>query len=116
MKQRNPKAKLLLGPGPSNPDPRVLRALAELTLGYLDPDFVAIMDETAELLSTCSTLRTNSPSRCPVQVRPEWTQPRPGGAGDKAIICSVASSATGWWMWQRAGAQVVCPVNVGRAH
>lgn len=47
---RNPKAKLLLGPGPSNSDPRVLRALSEPTLGHLDPDFVAIMDETTELL------------------------------------------------------------------
>lgn len=50
MDGRNPKAKLLLGPGPSNSDPRVLRALAEPTLGHLDPDFVKIMDETTELL------------------------------------------------------------------
>lgn len=50
MNPRNPKPKLLLGPGPSNSDPRVLRALSEPTLGHLDPDFVAIMDETTELL------------------------------------------------------------------
>ncbi len=50
MKLRAPKAKLLLGPGPSNSDPRVLRAMSEPTLGHLDPDFVAIMDETTELL------------------------------------------------------------------
>jgi len=50
MKPRNPKHKLLLGPGPSNADPRVLRALSEPTLGHLDPDFVGIMDETTELL------------------------------------------------------------------
>ncbi len=50
MKPRNPKLKLLLGPGPSNVDPRVLRALSEPTLGHLDPDFVSIMDETTELL------------------------------------------------------------------
>ncbi len=50
LNQRAPKSKLLLGPGPSNSDPRVLRALSEPTLGHLDPDFVAIMDETTELL------------------------------------------------------------------
>jgi alanine-glyoxylate transaminase/serine-glyoxylate transaminase/serine-pyruvate transaminase len=50
VKPRNPKLKLLLGPGPSNVDPRVLRALSEPTLGHLDPDFVSIMDETTELL------------------------------------------------------------------
>lgn len=48
--QRPTRPKLLLGPGPSNPDPRVLRALSEPTLGHLDPDFVSIMDETTELL------------------------------------------------------------------
>ncbi|MBE3519549.1 MAG: alanine--glyoxylate aminotransferase family protein [Firmicutes bacterium] len=48
--QRATRAKLLLGPGPSNPDPRVLRALSEPTLGHLDPDFVSIMDETTDLL------------------------------------------------------------------
>ena len=39
MNLRNPKSKLLLGPGPSNADPRVLRALSEPTIGHLDPDF-----------------------------------------------------------------------------
>lgn len=50
MAQRATRVKLLLGPGPSNPDPRVLRALSEPTLGHLDPDFVSIMDETTDLL------------------------------------------------------------------
>ncbi len=50
MNARNPKLKLLLGPGPSNADPRVLRALSEPTLGHLDPDFMEIMDETTQLL------------------------------------------------------------------
>ncbi len=50
MTERNPKHKLLLGAGPSNSDPRALRAMIEPTLGHLDPDFLAIMDETADLL------------------------------------------------------------------
>jgi alanine-glyoxylate transaminase/serine-glyoxylate transaminase/serine-pyruvate transaminase len=37
--------RLLLGPGPSNPHPRVLAALAQPLLGHLDPAFLAILDE-----------------------------------------------------------------------
>jgi alanine-glyoxylate transaminase/serine-glyoxylate transaminase/serine-pyruvate transaminase len=38
--------RLLLGPGPSNPHPRVLAALGQPLLGHLDPAFLAILDET----------------------------------------------------------------------
>ncbi|MGH7286885.1 MAG: pyridoxal-phosphate-dependent aminotransferase family protein [Myxococcota bacterium] len=38
--------RLLLGPGPSNPHPRVLAALARPLLGHLDPAFLAVLDET----------------------------------------------------------------------
>ena len=43
-------ARVLLGPGPSNLHPRVFRAMASPILGYLDPDFLAIMDHTMSLL------------------------------------------------------------------
>src|SRR5262245_13563820 len=43
----NPPARLLLGPGPANVSPRVLRAMTAPLLGYLDADFVKIMDEVA---------------------------------------------------------------------
>jgi alanine-glyoxylate transaminase / serine-glyoxylate transaminase / serine-pyruvate transaminase len=42
--------RLLLGPGPSDVSPRVLKALSMPLLGHLDPDFAAVMDETKELL------------------------------------------------------------------
>ncbi|MEN8158700.1 MAG: aminotransferase class V-fold PLP-dependent enzyme [Myxococcota bacterium] len=42
--------RLLLGPGPSNPHPRVLQALAQPLLGHLDPAFLAVLDETQERL------------------------------------------------------------------
>lgn len=45
-----PGARVLLGPGPSDVDPRVLRALATPVVGHLDPDFLRIMDDTRELL------------------------------------------------------------------
>jgi len=42
--------RVLLGPGPSLVHPRVLRAMATPLLGYLDPEFIVIMDETQALL------------------------------------------------------------------
>ncbi len=46
----NPSPRLLLGPGPSQISPRVLRACATPLLGYLDPEYLALMDETQALL------------------------------------------------------------------
>jgi alanine-glyoxylate transaminase/serine-glyoxylate transaminase/serine-pyruvate transaminase len=39
-----------MGPGPSDADPRLLRAMATPLIGHLDPEFIVIMDETKELL------------------------------------------------------------------
>jgi len=46
----NPSYRLLLGPGPCNADPRVLRVSAAPQLGHLDPQLFDILAETAELL------------------------------------------------------------------
>lgn len=45
----NPPTRLLCGTGPTNPDPRVLRAMAAPILGQFDPAFTAIMTEVMEL-------------------------------------------------------------------
>jgi alanine-glyoxylate transaminase/serine-glyoxylate transaminase/serine-pyruvate transaminase len=45
-----PAERILLGPGPSPVPQRVLRALGAPTLGHLDPQYLAIMDETCEML------------------------------------------------------------------
>jgi alanine-glyoxylate transaminase / serine-glyoxylate transaminase / serine-pyruvate transaminase len=42
--------RILMGPGPGNPYPEVAEALARPLLGHLDPEFVALMDETCERL------------------------------------------------------------------
>jgi alanine-glyoxylate transaminase/serine-glyoxylate transaminase/serine-pyruvate transaminase len=42
--------RLLLGPGPSNADPVVLRALSRTPIGHLDPLYVTLMGEVQELL------------------------------------------------------------------
>jgi alanine-glyoxylate transaminase/serine-glyoxylate transaminase/serine-pyruvate transaminase len=46
----NPPRRILLGPGPSPVDDRVLRAMAAPLLGHLDPLFVKTMDEVQALL------------------------------------------------------------------
>jgi len=40
----------LMGPGPSDVDERVLRAMARPLMGHLDPEFLQIMDATQQML------------------------------------------------------------------
>jgi alanine-glyoxylate transaminase/serine-glyoxylate transaminase/serine-pyruvate transaminase len=42
--------RVLMGPGPSNPYPEVMQALARPVLGHLDPEFLAVLDETCDRL------------------------------------------------------------------
>lgn len=42
--------RILLGPGPSIANPRVLKAMTTPMLGYLDADFVEVMDATVSLI------------------------------------------------------------------
>jgi alanine-glyoxylate transaminase/serine-glyoxylate transaminase/serine-pyruvate transaminase len=46
----SPPQRVLMGPGPSSVHPRVLQAMAQWTIGHLDPQFLALMDETMALL------------------------------------------------------------------
>src|SRR5436190_10815798 len=48
--QTNPAERILMGPGPSTVPLRILRAMSAPTLGHLDPQYLAIMDETCEML------------------------------------------------------------------
>ncbi|MEO0649554.1 MAG: alanine--glyoxylate aminotransferase family protein [Planctomycetota bacterium] len=45
------QTRTLLGPGPSDVDPAVLRALSLPTVGHLDPSFLNVMDELRAMLS-----------------------------------------------------------------
>lgn len=40
-----PPNRILMGPGPSNVDPRVLRVMSHQTIGHLDPEFLNMMGE-----------------------------------------------------------------------
>jgi aspartate aminotransferase-like enzyme len=72
-------ARLLMGSGPANPDPRVLRAMAAGLVGQFDPAFTALMEETQALLR--QVLRTRSPRTFPV--------PGTSRAGMEAAVVSL---------------------------
>lgn len=46
----HPPARTLMGPGPSDINPRVLEAMSRPTIGHLDPAFITMMDEIKELI------------------------------------------------------------------
>jgi alanine-glyoxylate transaminase/serine-glyoxylate transaminase/serine-pyruvate transaminase len=46
----DPKARFLMGPGPSDVHPRVLKAMATPLIGHLDPQFIGIMDGVMVML------------------------------------------------------------------
>jgi alanine-glyoxylate transaminase/serine-glyoxylate transaminase/serine-pyruvate transaminase len=60
----NPPERLLLGPGPSEVHPRVLRAMSAPLLGHLDPAFVQMMEEVKGLLRT--VFATTNPLTIPI--------------------------------------------------
>lgn len=60
----NVPPRLLLGPGPSNANPRVLQALAMSPVGHLDPYFLHLMDEVQTLLRYA--WQTENPMTIPI--------------------------------------------------
>ena len=74
-----PPARLLLGPGPSNVNPRVLKAMSASLLGYLDPDFLTVMDDVAEMLRL--VFRTSNDLTLPISGT--------GSAGMEAALVNV---------------------------
>lgn len=49
IKQLKTNTRILMGPGPSDVNPRVLKAMATPLIGHLDPQFIQIMDEVKEM-------------------------------------------------------------------
>ena len=74
-----PSPRILLGPGPSMADPRVLRAMSTPLLGQFDPEFTALMNEVMEL--TRFAFETENARAFPVSGT--------GRAGLEAAIVSV---------------------------
>ncbi|HEY78705.1 MAG TPA: alanine--glyoxylate aminotransferase family protein [Dehalococcoidia bacterium] len=74
----NPPIRILMGPGPSNIHPRVQRAMLAPIVGHLDPYFIAIMEDTMELLR--STFQTKNNLTFPISGT--------GSAGMEASFCN----------------------------
>jgi (S)-ureidoglycine-glyoxylate aminotransferase len=77
-----PSPRILLGPGPSTADPRVLRAMATPLLGQFDPEFTLVMNEVMQL--SRFAFQTENPHTFPVSGT--------GRAGLEAAIVSVVES------------------------
>src|SRR5437764_5519106 len=56
--------RILMGPGPSNPYPEVTAAMGRPLLGHLDPEFLAVLDETCDRLR--AVFRTANPLTLPI--------------------------------------------------
>ena len=85
----HPPQRTLMGPGPSDVNPRILEAMSRPTIGHLDPAFVGMMDEMKALLRYA--FRTENALTMPISA--------PGSAGmescfvnlvepgDKVVVC-----------------------------
>ncbi len=75
----HPPQRTLMGPGPSDINPRVSQALARPTIGHLDPAFIGLMDETKTLLQYA--FRTKNELTLPLSA--------PGSAGMEACFVNL---------------------------
>lgn len=85
----NPISRTLMGPGPSDVDPRILAALAKPTIGHLDPQFINLMDEVKHLLQY-AFITENSltmPVSAPGSAGMEACFANLVEPGDKVIVC-----------------------------
>lgn len=74
-----PPARTLMGPGPSDVPPEVLRALSQPLLGHLDPAFLPLLDELNDRLR--QVFRTANPVTFPVSAT--------GSAGLECVIVNL---------------------------
>lgn len=55
----NPPTRILMGPGPSDAHPQVLKAMATPLIGHLDPAFVKMMDEVKSMVQQTFMTKNN---------------------------------------------------------
>ncbi|MCK5440359.1 MAG: alanine--glyoxylate aminotransferase family protein [Maribacter sp.] len=89
LREFNTSTRILMGPGPSDVNPRVLKAMSTPLVGHLDPEFLVVMDDIKAM--TQATLQTQNELTFVVSA--------PGSAGmetclvnllepgDEAVIC-----------------------------
>jgi alanine-glyoxylate transaminase/serine-glyoxylate transaminase/serine-pyruvate transaminase len=102
--------RLLLGPGPSGVHPRVYRAMAQPVIGFLDPAFIQIIDDTQRPLRTIFrtgndlTMAISGTGTCGMEAAIyNVTEP-----GDNVIVCVNGFFGTRMVdMAQRCGGNVI---------
>ena len=102
--------RLLLGPGPSGVHPRVYRAMAQPVIGFLDPVFIQIIDDTQRPLRTIFrtendlTMAISGTGTCGMEAAIyNVTEP-----GDNVIVCVNGFFGTRMVdMAQRCGGSVI---------
>jgi alanine-glyoxylate transaminase / serine-glyoxylate transaminase / serine-pyruvate transaminase len=85
----NPPVRKLMGPGPSDVHPRILRAMSRPTIGHLDPEFIKMMNEVKELLQYAfqTENRLTMPVSAPGSAAMEACFVNLLEPGDTAIVC-----------------------------
>lgn len=89
IKSFHPPQRTLMGPGPSDVNPRVLAAMGAATIGHLDPAFMSLMDEIKVLLQYAFKTRNRLtiPISAPGSAGMEAAFVNLLEPGDKAIVC-----------------------------
>ena len=84
-----PPKRTLMGPGPSDVDPRILEALSRPTIGHLDPQFVTLMDEVKSLLQYAfiTDNQLTMPVSAPGSAGMEACFANLVEPGDKVLVC-----------------------------
>ena len=89
INELNPATRILMGPGPSDVHPRVLKAMATPLIGHLDPQFIGIMDQVMEMLR--DLFQTKNQLTIPISATGsagmEAAFVNLLEAGDEAIVC-----------------------------
>jgi alanine-glyoxylate transaminase/serine-glyoxylate transaminase/serine-pyruvate transaminase len=85
----HPPVRTLMGPGPSDVNPRILEAMSRPTIGHLDPEFVNMMDQMKELLRYAfqTTNELTMPVSAPGSAGMEMCFVNLLEPGDKVIVC-----------------------------
>lgn len=85
----HPPQRTLMGPGPSDVNPRILEALSRPTIGHLDPVFVGMMEELKGLLQYAFQTKNQLtfPVSAPGSAGMETCFANLVEPGDKVIVC-----------------------------
>lgn len=88
-KSFHPPVRTLMGPGPSDVNPRILEAMSRPTVGHLDPSFVSLMDDIKVLLQYAfqTKNRLTMPVSAPGSAGMEACFVNLVEPGDKVIVC-----------------------------